>query len=56
LSLIDKEAQTCIDALNGRPELKHYKEDAQALKNMDSLYKSNVFGGSVFSPIGRLNK
>ena len=38
-----------------RPDLSKYKANQDNLNNAESAYKSNVFGGSVFLPIGKIN-
>jgi len=35
---IDEQAQECIDLMTKKPELKHYREDQNAIKNMEILY------------------
>ena len=41
------------DMLSKRPDLKKYKHDATAVKNIDYMYQSTIYGGSIFLPIGR---
>jgi hypothetical protein len=45
----------CVDMLKVRPDLKKFKGDADAVKNVETAYSSNIFGGSVFLPIGKKN-
>ena len=35
-----------------KPDTKKYKRDLELLKAIDNCYNSNVYGGSIFQPIG----
>jgi hypothetical protein len=39
--------------LNKKPDFKNYREDAQASKNAESLWASQVYGGNVFGPTAK---
>jgi len=39
--------------LNKKPEFKNYREDPQALKNSESLWGSQTYGGNVFAPTSK---
>jgi len=38
--------------LQKRPDLKKFKANSKAVQDMESRYASQVFGGSVFLPVG----
>ena len=39
--------------LNKKPDFKNYREDAAALKNSETLWASQVYGGNVFGPTAK---
>ena len=39
-----------------RPETKKYKKDMELLKAIDNCYRSNVYGGPIFQPIGSADR
>lgn len=48
----DEHAKQCIQMLQKFPDTKKYKRDLDLLKAIDNCYASNVYGGSIFGPIG----
>ena len=42
--------------LNKRPITKNYRHNLENLKIMDKLYSSNVYGGSIFLPVGSADR
>lgn len=39
--------------LNKKPDFRNYREDAQGLKNAESLWASQVYGGNIFGPTAK---
>lgn len=52
----DEHAKQCVEMLTRRPQTKNYKKDVDMLKAIDSCYNSNVYGGSIFQPIGSADR
>lgn len=48
----DEHAKQAIELLSRKPQTKNYKRDLDMLKAIDTCYSSNVYGGSIFQPIG----
>ena len=48
----DEHAKQCIQMLQKFPDTKKYKKDLDTLKAIDNCYASNVYGGSIFGPVG----
>lgn len=48
----DEQVKACVEMLQRKPDTKKYKKDLDLLKAIDSCYASNVYGGSIFNPIG----
>ena len=42
--------------LNKRPVTKNFRHNLEYLKIIDKLYSSNVYGGSIFLPIGSADR
>lgn len=36
-----------------KPEFKNYDEDPQAVKNAETLWASQVYGGNIFGPTAK---
>lgn len=57
---IDESSARVIEVLSNRPSNEHlihkFRGNAQQLKNIEDAYKSTVFGGSIFLPIGSSRK
>ena len=52
----DEQIQKTLDLLGKRPDFKKFKGDAQAVKDIEACYSSQVYGGSAFLPIGSGDK
>lgn len=39
--------------LNKKPDFRNYRADAQAVKNAESLWASQVYGGNIFGPTAK---
>ena len=52
----DEHAKRTIAMLSTKPNTKKYKKDLDMLKAIDNCYASNVYGGSIFLPIGSSDK
>lgn len=52
----DEHAKKTIGMLSTKPNTKKYKRDLDMLKAIDNCYASNVYGGSIFLPIGSSDK
>ena len=48
----DEQTKACIEMLQKKPDTKKYKRDLDMLKAIDNCYRSNVYGASIFQPIG----
>jgi len=48
----DEHIQNCLNLLQKRPDFKKFKASDKAVKDMESRYGNQVFGGSVFLPVG----
>ena len=48
----DEQIQKSLDLLGKRPDLKKFQKSSQAVKDMESCYSSQIYGGSTFLPIG----
>ena len=57
---IDNSIQQCLDMLSNRPVneffTQKFRNHAGQQKNMEDAYKSSIFGGSVFLPLGSSTK
>ena len=49
---VDEQTKAAIEMLSKKPDTKKYKKDLELLKAIDNCYRSNVYGGSIFQPIG----
>lgn len=53
---LDDSVQSCIDMLGSTPVSKHFahkfRANAHQLKTIEDAYKSRIFGGSIFLPVG----
>lgn len=54
LPMIDEQAQSCIDLLTKKPDLKVYKANATNVKLGEQMYKNEIYGNTVFHPVGRM--
>jgi len=50
---IDEQNQSTIDMLNKKPEFRNYKMDSNSVKNAETLWASQVYGGNVFGPTAK---
>lgn len=53
---VDEHTKQCVEMLQRKPQTKNYKKDLEMVKAIDVCYASNVFGGTIFQPIGSVNK
>ena len=57
---IDTSVEQCLDMLSNRPVkeffAQKFRNHADQLKNMEEAYKSSIFGGSIFLPLGSSTK
>ena len=57
---IDTSVEQCLEMLSNRPVNEFFTEkfrnNSGQLRNMEDAYKSSVFGGSVFLPLGSSSK
>lgn len=57
---LDESCSRAIEVLSNRPANEYFihkfRGNAENLKNLEDAYKSSVFGGSVFLPIGSTKK
>ena len=52
----DEHTKQCLEMLQRKPQTKNYKKDLEMVKAIDACYASSVFGGTIFQPIGSVNK
>ena len=52
---LDENVQKCIDFLKRPPDLKLYENNENNQSIIKKAYQSQLFGGSVFLPIGTLD-
>jgi len=60
LKTIDESVEKVVDMLSNRPHNDHFihkfRANANNLKNVEDAYKSGIFGGSIFLPLGSASK
>lgn len=52
----DVHVKECVEMLMRRPDLSKFQNNAHQLKNIENAYSSQIYGGSIFLPIGSATK
>ena len=48
--------QQCIDMLNQRPNIQKFRKNKHNSEIIEQVYNRQIFGGSIFLPVGSSNK